>query len=212
MKIITTAHQKGGAGKSTFLINLAAAMAEAGKSVGMLDTDPQGTVAKWFARRPDKYDYPAVESIPASALQEAIRKVAAIGLDYLLIDTPGRDELTVNTATAAADYVVVPCSPSVADVEAVFATVEVLKRQNKPFGFLIANAPPRNQAGRSSEAERALSAYGPVLPGRQTRRAVYQDAMITGMGVVEYEPSGKAADECRAILRKLEKIVGGING
>ena len=47
-QIITVAQQKGGSGKTTVTVNLATALLDQGKSVALLDTDPQGSLGKWF--------------------------------------------------------------------------------------------------------------------------------------------------------------------
>jgi chromosome partitioning protein len=212
VKTITFANQKGGVGKSTTAINLAAAIVEAGKSAAIFDTDPQGSVATWFATRPESYEFPTADKIKPNQIADSILAARKAGVDYLIIDTPGRDELTVNAAISGSDYVIIPCRPTVIDIQATLPTLQVVQRLQKSFCFLITQSPPRNQASRSTEAERYLSSLGPVLPIRVIQRNAYQDAFASGLGVVEYEPTGKAADECRTLFRKIEKILGGVNG
>ena len=51
MRTITFATQKGGSGKSTLAIAIAVAAVQDGERVALLETDPQGTVSNWGARR-----------------------------------------------------------------------------------------------------------------------------------------------------------------
>lgn len=50
-RIITVAQQKGGSGKTTLAVNLAVALHERGHSVALVDTDPQGSMGRWFIER-----------------------------------------------------------------------------------------------------------------------------------------------------------------
>ena len=50
-QVITIAQQKGGSGKTTLAVHLALALAETGRSVALLDTNPQGSLGRWFMRR-----------------------------------------------------------------------------------------------------------------------------------------------------------------
>ena len=50
-RIITVAQQKGGSGKTTLTVNLAVALRRKGFRVAVLDTDPQGSLGRWFMER-----------------------------------------------------------------------------------------------------------------------------------------------------------------
>ena len=54
MPVITIAQQKGGAGKTTLVAQLAAALASGGARVALLDIDPQKSLSAWHARRKDR--------------------------------------------------------------------------------------------------------------------------------------------------------------
>ncbi len=54
--IITVAQQKGGAGKTTLTAHLAVAFKDAGKSVALVDIDPQQSLSNWFRLRQELYE------------------------------------------------------------------------------------------------------------------------------------------------------------
>ena len=66
-RIITVAQQKGGSGKTTVTVNLATALLAQGKSVALLDTDPQGSLGRWFMTRRQVLDAPGMEFSTSSA-------------------------------------------------------------------------------------------------------------------------------------------------
>ncbi len=130
------------------------------------------------------------------------------GFDLVIIDTPGRDEPLTASAIRIADFCVVPCRPTPADMKATPPTVATINRLSKPAAFVLTQSPPRG--GRLREAEAGLSILGIVCPIRIVSRNVYQDAHGVGLGVQEFDPDGKAAEEIKAlwqwIKRKMEKV------
>jgi chromosome partitioning protein len=206
MRVLTFATQKGGSGKSTLTFNCAVAAQEKGQRVLILDMDPQGTAAAWFKDR--EAEEPTLATITSSELTDAIRRAGKAGYDLVLIDTPGRDEPSTAAAIRAADLCIIPCRPTPGDMKATPPTIATINRLKKDAAFVLTQAPARSY--RNSEAEKGLSMLGMVCPHLIVIRNSYQDAQGRGLGVTEFEPEGKAAQEIRDlwkwISKKLEKI------
>jgi len=206
MKIVSFVTQKGGSGKTTLALNFAvAAMKNKGRVV-ILDMDIQGTARKWYERR-DAENPPLIE-VTAADLEKAITGAKAQKFDWILIDTPGRDDAAQAAAIRVADFCIVPCRPSAADLEATPTTVETIKRLKKPYAFVLTQTPPRSF--RIREAQTGLSYMGMVSPTPIVLRNAYQDAQSMGLGVTEYEPDGRASSEVsdswKWIVSKIKKV------
>lgn len=206
MKIVTFVTQKGGAGKTTLAINCAVAAERAGQRTILFDLDPQGTAEAWFQDR--EAETPRLVRLTAAELTDALTKAERSGFDVVLIDTPGRDEPATAAAVRVAGFCIVPCRPSPADMKATPPTVATINRLAKPAAFVLTQAPPRG--ARIREAEVGLGMLGIVSPVRVVSRTAYQDALGVGMGVIEFDPEGKAAQEIidlwKWIYRKMEKL------
>ena len=89
MKTIVIANQKGGSGKSTVTVHLAAAAEHAGDGPVILsDTDPQGTAADWFNQRKKAgIDTPRYSPLTLAEIDDKLAVMAKAGVSYLFIDT-----------------------------------------------------------------------------------------------------------------------------
>jgi chromosome partitioning protein len=206
MKIVSFVTQKGGSGKTTLALNFSvAAMGSRGRVV-ILDMDAQGTARKWYERR-DAENPPLIE-VAAADLERAIEGARAQKFEWVLIDTPGRDDAAQAAAIRTADFCIVPCRPSAADLEATPTTVETIKRLKKPYAFVLTQTPPRSF--RIREAQTGLSYLGTVCPTPIVLRNAYQDAQSMGLGVTEFEAAGRAAgevSECwKWIVSRIKKV------
>ncbi len=100
--------------------SLAVAAQSAGNVVLIIDLDPQASACKWGDRRAD--DAPAVIDAQPARLANALDKAAAAGVDLTIIDTPARIEQAAAEAARAADLVLIPCKPSIHDLETLQTT------------------------------------------------------------------------------------------
>lgn len=207
MQIISFVTQKGGSGKTTLAINCAVVATKKNKKVLIIDMDRQGTAESWYQDRDS--ENPQLIKIEATELQKAIQATGKQKFDYVIIDTPGRDEPAQAAAIKASDFCIVPCRPSPADMKATPPTVETIRRLGKPAFFVLTQTPPKSF--RIREAERGLSVLGTVCPIPIVSRAAYQDAQGAGLGVTEYDASGKAAGEISELWNWIQKKIGKIS-
>lgn len=202
MPVISLVTQKGGCGKTTLTTCLAVAASGAKRKVIILDTDPQATSSQWWESRDD--DAPFLVEVAGDEVQKAVTAAKEKGYDTIFIDTPARAEPINAAAARAADFCLIPCQPTLADMRAQDPTVQMMKRLDKRGGFILTRCPPRGT--RTKEAAQGLAVFGvPVAPVHIGNRAAYPDAYGNGMGVTEYEPSGKAADEIKALWKWINK-------
>lgn len=206
MRVITFVTQKGGSGKTALAISCAVAAEQAGQQTLLLDMDPQGSAEAWYQDR--EAETPRLARATSSELENAIRRAKSAGFHVVLVDTPGRDDPATAAAIRAADLCVVPCRPTPADMKATPATAATIKRLNKAAAFVLTQTPVRGF--RISEARAGLGMLGMVAPISVVSRNTHQDAYGAGLGVTEFEPDGKAANEIRELwtwlTSRLEKI------
>ena len=208
-RVICVAQQKGGAGKTTVVVQLATAFSEAGRRVAMVDTDPQASLAGWAALRERAAS--RVAELPLSAVGgwrlgvelERVRRAA----DLVLVDTPPHAEAEARTAVREADLVLVPSQPSPLDLWASRGTLELAAREGRAVRLLLNRVPAR---GRSiAEAEAAMAEAGmAALESRLGNRQAFVRAIARGLGVVESEPRSRAAAESRALAAEIAALLG----
>jgi chromosome partitioning protein len=207
-RTIVVAQQKGGAGKTTLVAQLAAALAERGTRLAVVDSDPQASLARWMQMR--EHHRPPVPEI-GFAVVAGWRLVATLDrlardFELLLVDTPPHAETEARVAVRAADLLLVPCQPSMLDIWASDATFALARREQRELRLVFNRVPPRGRA--AEEAEAALRAHGvrPLVASLGNRRA-FADSMARGLGVVELEPRGRAAAEIRALAAEVAALL-----
>ncbi len=211
-RVITVAQQKGGSGKTTLAVNLACALHSGGASVALLDTDPQGSLGRWFlarrdgeAQRPEPPGAPAMEFSTASAWGvsyecEKLRRTH----DYVIVDTPPKIDADLRPALRECDLVLVPLSVSRVDLWATDGLIELVRREDRPVLMVLNRAAPR--ARLTAEVEAAMAETGAPRAATVLRnRVVYAETLGKGRSVGEAQPNGPAAQEIAALLREIEQ-------
>jgi chromosome partitioning protein len=196
MHTVAVGTQKGGSGKSTLATGLAVAAMEAGQRVGIIETDPQGTITKWGRRRTNPEPRFARVSTPIE-IERALLFLRRDGYTLAMIDTAPTDNALSVSAYNAADLCLIPARPSTADIEAALPTLDAIRKLNKPFAFVLNQTPARSF--RLSEAAMALNAVGVLALPYIIQRNDHQDALGAGLAVTEFAPEGKAAEEIRGL-------------
>lgn len=193
MNIVSILAQKGGVGKSTLARHWAVvAQDQMGHSVAIIDIDPQGTVAKWSQRR--KSNTPVILHADDSNLTQAIKACQEAGVDLVFIDTPPSVERLSAVAARASDMTVIPCGPTIDDIEALGPTVEIAHRAKAASVIIINDGRPGSPINK--QAESVLRGYGmPICPTFIMRRAILADSFIDGRTVLEVSPRSKGAEE-----------------
>ena len=197
MSTIAIISQKGGAGKTTLALHLAAAAQQAGRVALVIDTDPQATASQWASWRQDAP--PEVIDSPPPRLAAKIAAARDQGAEVVVVDTPPHADSAARAAVEAADLVLIPCRPSAFDLAAIQTTAKLVQLLRKP-AFVVFTAGPPNAPRIYAEAGELVGSYGtPPCPIVLPDRAAYRHASAEGRTVMELEPHGKAAEEIAAI-------------
>jgi chromosome partitioning protein len=202
-RTITVAASKGGVGKSTVAAALAAQAAAEGARVALIDTDPQGSLQRWWELR-GKPASPALVT-GVERIAEAVELLTEDGWEWIIIDTPPALIETIEEGIAVADLVIVPVRASALDVEAIGPVVDLCRMHERPFVFVINAAEPRWRL--TATAADFLAGDGPVLPEMLSYRQAYIAAMTLGKTGPEVERDGKSKDEVAALWRAIKTRV-----
>jgi chromosome partitioning protein len=203
--VVTIAQRKGGAGKTTLAAQLAVAWGRQGVRVGVLDIDPQGSLAAWVDLRRSRlgaasvgFDFAALPGWRAAQWIEDQARVA----DLVVIDCPPHAETEAQIAVRAAALVVIPVQPSPLDLWATTATLKMARDERRPALVVLNRVPPRSGLTDEIAAELA-AADAPLAAARIGNRVALARAMALGLGVAESAGTTLAASEINELAEEI---------
>ena len=207
--IIGLLNQKGGVGKTTLSVNIAAILAQSGARVLLIDADPQGSSLDWAAARQGEAML-SVVGFPRPTIHKEMAQIGR-GYDHIVIDGPPRVTDLARSAIMASDIVVIPVQPSPYDIWAADEVVKLIDearvyKETLKSVFAINRKIANTAIGR--DVREALSAYPvPVMSASITQRVVFAEAAAQGLAVHEVDDNGLATTEVRAVTHELMEIM-----
>ena len=204
-KVITISQQKGGSGKTTLAVHLALAFIKYHNlKVAVIDTDPQGSLGKWFMIRTEKKVSNDNLTFKTASLWGAQYESKALKKDHdiVIIDTPPKIESDARPSIESADLVLIPVAASHVDFWATGAIVEIAKKANKKILIQINRSSQRSKLiTKTNEFIKSLnlSATKTIIGNRQ----IFAASMGEGKTAVEKQKKSNAVEEIKQLSEQI---------
>jgi len=204
-KVITISQQKGGTGKTTLAVHLALAFIKYHNlKVAIIDTDPQGSLGKWFMIRTEKKVSNNNLTFKTASLWGAQyeSKTLKSDNDIVIIDTPPKIESDARPSIEAADLVLIPMAASHVDFWATGAIVEIAKQAKKKILIQINRSNQRSKLiNKTNDFIKSLdlTSTKTIIGNRQ----IYTSSMGEGKTAVEKQKKGNAIDEIKSLSEQI---------
>src|SRR5580704_6982351 len=109
----------------------------------VVDVDPQQASAKWGDLRSVMGRTPTVISAMAARLPQALDSAAQLGAELIVVDTAAHAEGILVSTIDAADLVLIPCRPTVVDLQYLASTVQLATLRGKNTAVVLNAVQPR---------------------------------------------------------------------
>jgi chromosome partitioning protein len=182
--VLTIAQQKGGSGKTTLAANLAVQFVRLGLRVAVLDTDPQGSLGRWFMTRRDRgiedMDFSTASAWGVGYECEKLKKTN----DIVLIDTPPKIDSDLRPALREASLILIPVGSSHVDLWATDGVLDLAARVGKPAAIVLNRAKAGTRLA-DEVASAAAELTADIAVARLGQRVVFAETLGQGLAAVE---------------------------
>lgn len=195
MRVVAVVNQKGGAGKTTTVMNLAAVAAQSSK-VLVVDADPQGSVTMWATNAEELPEKEQLQfDVATETDPEALKQMRDLDYDTVFVDTPGNLENTkvLQAIVSQCDFIVMPTE---ATPLALLPLVYTFEKIVQPFGLdyrvVITKADSRSPQD-ALDAQEMLREQGILVCNSLVRAyKAHERAPMYGTVVTSYEKTRNA--------------------
>jgi chromosome partitioning protein len=198
--IIVVANSKGGVGKSTLAVHLAAWLHEQGHTVTLADCDIQHSSSDWAAEA-----VPGVKSVKLSDPGEILDRLPVLGkqADYVVADGPGGNTETSRALLLRGDLALVPCKASMLEIRALSQATNVLRqaqdiRKGKPRAVIVLSMVGKKYRLTQEMKDAAAALKLPLAKTALTLKQIYADA--PGQKAVVWQLGSKGREATREVV------------
>jgi len=212
MKIISLINSKGGVGKTTMSVCIAAYLKSQNKNVLLVDADPQGSLRDWKEAAEGGNDFEITVADRRQVLINLPKLIKHSGYDYVVVDTSGKASDLLGVSISLADVILTPVQPSPYDLWATQDVLELiqLRKTINPnlFAFLIFNRAMPNTLMSKYVYEDMKTLEVPMLESTIQQRVIYSSSAATGQTIYDFKN-----EEAKNEVNKLgEELLRRING
>ena len=199
--VLTIAQQKGGSGKTTLAVNLAVQFRLMDRRVALIDTDPQGSLGRWFMTRRDAgvtdMDFTTASAWGVGYEVEKLKKTN----DIVIIDTPPKIDSDLRPSLREASLILVPVSSSMLDLWATDGVLDLAARVGKG-AIIVLNRCSSGTRLAQEIATAAADLHPDIASATLGQRTAFAATLGHGQGVGEAGKSTAQA-EIRALAEEL---------
>ena len=206
--IISFLNQKGGVGKTTLSINVAAYLATQGHRVLLIDADKQGSASTWASLREDA-PFQVVSMARANMARDALKLAA--DYTHTVIDGPPHAEEIARSCIIASEFVALPIEPSGLSTWASDLTVRQVReaqefKENLKCGFVVSRKIGNTVIGRDIR-NMAAEVGMPILSSEIEQRVAFAESLTMGQTIFEWSPASNAAVEIEHLTKEIARHV-----
>ena len=205
--IITVANSKGGVGKSTLAVHLAAWLHEQGHRVTLADCDTQQSSSEWIREA-----IPDVKAVRLDNPDVILNELPGLNheADFVVADGPGSQTETSRALLLRADMAIVPCKASMLEIRALAKATEVLRqaqdiRGGVPKAIIVLSMIGLHYRLTQDMKDAAAALQLPLANKAMILRQIYADA--PGQGEVVWRMGSRARDAAQEVDELFREIL-----